>query len=201
MANLEEPTKPGSSYWLWIGETRAQLTKEAGTGKGSVVGKLAGEKWKAMSAAQKAPFEKKVATAKAEYEKAMEKFVAAGGVKGKRRAEKAEVKKARGDKKAKKEARKASGAPKRPANAYCLWLGDNRAALAKEAGSNSIPAVGKLAGEKWKAMSAAAKAPYDKKATALKAEYEKALEEWKKNAPAEEEGDEDEDEEDGEEEA
>jgi len=199
MADLMEPNKPSSSYWIWIGENRAQVMKEAGTGKGSVVGKLAGEKWKALSAAQKAPFEKKAATARAEYEKAMEKFVAAGGVKGKRRAEKAEAKKAKGGKaeakKAKKEARKASGAPKRPQNAYWIWLADNREAVAKEAGSMKGSVVGKLAGEKWKALSAAAKAPFEKKAAASKAEYEKALEEWKKNAPAEADGDDDEDEE------
>jgi len=198
MADLVEPSKPQNAYWLWLGDNRAALTKEAGSAKGPVVGKLAGEKWKAMSAAQKAPYEKKAGTAKAEYEKAMEKFVAAGGVKGKRRAEKAEKKKSRDDKKARKEARKASGAPSRPQNAYWLWLGDNREALTKEAGSAKGPVVGKLAGEKWKVLSAAAKAPYEKKAAALKAEYEKALEEWKKNAPAEEEDEDEED--DGEEE-
>merc|ERR1711966_592035 len=104
---------------------------------------MGGQKWKALSAGAKAPYEK-----------------------------------------ARKEARKNSGAPSRPQNAYWLWLSDNRKALEKEAGSAVGPVVGKLAGQKWKALSAGAKAPYEKKAAALKAEYEKALEEWKKTAPA-----------------
>ena len=33
MADLMEPNKPSSSYWIWIGENRAQVMKEAGTGK------------------------------------------------------------------------------------------------------------------------------------------------------------------------
>eukprot|EP00448_Togula_jolla_P023165 CAMPEP_0170590250 /NCGR_PEP_ID=MMETSP0224-20130122/11770_1 /TAXON_ID=285029 /ORGANISM="Togula jolla, Strain CCCM 725" /LENGTH=200 /DNA_ID=CAMNT_0010914035 /DNA_START=106 /DNA_END=708 /DNA_ORIENTATION=+ len=196
MADLVEPSKPQNSYWLWLTDNRAALTKEAGSSKGPVVSKLAGEKWKALSAAAKAPFEKKAASLKAEYEEAMEKFVADGGVKGKRRAEKADSKKAMADKKARKEAKKASGAPSKPQNAYWLWLADNRAAITKEAGSAVGPVVSKLAGEKWKALSAEKKVPYEEKAAALKAEYVKAMEEFKK-APAGEVGGDDEEEADG----
>eukprot|EP00448_Togula_jolla_P037387 CAMPEP_0170621706 /NCGR_PEP_ID=MMETSP0224-20130122/28743_1 /TAXON_ID=285029 /ORGANISM="Togula jolla, Strain CCCM 725" /LENGTH=197 /DNA_ID=CAMNT_0010947981 /DNA_START=83 /DNA_END=676 /DNA_ORIENTATION=+ len=195
MTDLVEPSRPQNAYWLWLGENRDALTKQAGGGSVSAVGKLAGETWKAMSAAQKATFEKKAAALKAEYEAAMAKFIADGGVKGKRRAEKAEIKKGKTDKKAKKEARKASGAPSKPQNAYWLYLAENREAITKEAGSATGSVVGKLAGQKWKALSAAAKAPYEKKAAELKAEYEKALEEFKKNAPAEAGDEEDEGEE------
>jgi len=202
-ADLVEPSKPQNAYWIWLGENRSDLAKQAGSGNVSAVGKLAGEKWKAMSAAQKAPFDKKAAERKAAYEKAMEEFEAAGGQKGKRRQEKSAAKKAGQDKKAKKEKRAASGCPKKPQNAYWIWLSENRDALAKEAGTGKGSVVGKLAGEKWKALAAAKKAPFEKKAAALKAEFEKATEEWKKNggdavAGGEEDGDE---EEEGEEEA
>jgi len=186
-AELQEPTKPQNAYWLWLSENRDAITKEAGSGKGSVVGKLAGEKWKALPAAQKKPFEDEAAKRKAAYEKAMEEFKAGGGQPGKRRQEKKEVKQARADKKAKKEARKASGKPTKPQSAYWIFMSENREAIAKEAGSAKVPAVGKLAGEKWKAMSAAQKKPFEAKAAELRVAYEKALEEWKSSNGGEEE--------------
>jgi len=98
--------------------------------------------------------------------------------------------------KAKKEARKNSGAPKRPTSAFWLWQTENREALVKEAGTTKIPVIGKLAGEKWGKMSAASKAPFEKRAETAKAEYTKALEEWKASNPdAEPEKDDAEDEE------
>jgi len=69
--------------------------------------------------------------------------------------------------------------PKKPTNAYWIFLAENRAALTKEAGSASGPAVGKVAGAKWKSMTETLKAPYDKKAAEYKAAYEKAMEEFK----------------------
>merc|ERR1711971_96697 len=105
-----------------------------------------------------APTEKKAA-----YEKAMEEFKAAGGVAGKRRQEKAAAKKGRADKKAKKEARKNSGKPARPPTAYFLFVNkEGREAAQKELGTKDFGPVGKLAAEKWKALPAAKKAPYEK---------------------------------------
>merc|ERR1711862_417202 len=109
----------------------------------------------------------------------MEAFKAAGGQPGKRRQEKAALKKDREDKKAKKEARKASGKPARPANAYWLWLNDHREEIQKEVGGKNVSAVGKRAGEIWKELPAAKKAPYEKTAAENKSEYEKLLSEWK----------------------
>merc|ERR1712194_200553 len=122
------------------------------------------------------------------YEKAMEDFRAAGGEVGKRRQEKKEAKQEKADKKAKKDARKNSGAPKRPPSAFWLWQVENRDALIKEAGTNKIPVIGKLAGVKWGQLSDAVKAPFEKRAEALKAEYTKALEEWKAANPGGVEG-------------
>ncbi|CAK0910490.1 unnamed protein product [Prorocentrum cordatum] len=187
-AELEEPKKPQTAYWIWLGENRDALTKEAGTMKGSVVAKLGGEKWKGLSATAKKPFEDRSAKLKADYDTAMEKFKASGGQVGKRRLEKKEAKDAKADKKAKKEARKASLKPARPASAYWLWLGENREALAKEAGTAKPPVVAKLAGEKWKALAAAAKKPFEAKAAELKAAYDKALQEWKSSGGGEDVG-------------
>merc|ERR1719343_1375954 len=135
------PKRPQNAYWLWLSANREALASEA-AGKGLVaaraaaaVGKLAGEKWKALPAAEKKPFEDEAAKRKAAYEKAMEEFKASGGQPGKRRQEKQQEKQAKADKKAKKEARKASGKPAKPQTAYWLFLSENPEALAKEAGT------------------------------------------------------------------
>ncbi|XP_019167182.1 PREDICTED: high mobility group B protein 3-like [Ipomoea nil] len=47
--------------------------------------------------------------------------------------------------------------------------------------NKSMAIVGKAGGEKWKAMSDSEKAPYVAKASPLKSEYEKAMQEFKKN--------------------
>merc|ERR1712087_232654 len=88
------------------------------------------------------------------------------------------------DKREKKRARLERDAdkPKRPQTAYWLWLGENRAALVKEAGTALGPVVAKL------------EAPFEKQAVAQKAEYDKALKEYKEKKGAEAE-DEDEDDE------
>jgi len=193
-AELEEPRKPQNAYWIWLGESREALAKEAGSGKAPVIGKLAGDKWKAMSAAARKPFEDRAAKLKSEYEAAMEKFKAGGGQVGKRRLEKKEAKEgqqAKTARKAKNEAEKASGKPSRPQNAYWMWLGENREALTKEAGTAKGPVVGKLAGEKWKALPAAVKKPFEDRAAVLKAAYDKALAEWKESNGGGEDGGED----------
>jgi len=191
-AELEEPKKPQNAYWIWLSESRDALTKEAGSAKGSVVGKLAGEKWKAMSAEARKPFEDRAAELKSAYEKAMEEFKSAGGQVGKRRLEKSEGKKAKAegkqakaDKKAKKDAQRSEGKPTRPPSSYWLWLGENREALAKEAGSTKPPVVAKLASEKWKAVSEEDRKPFEVKAAELRAAYDKAVEEWKNNGGVE----------------
>merc|ERR1719401_3276215 len=133
-----------------------------------------------MAAAAKKPYEQKAEKLKKEYDAAMEKFKADGGVAGKRRAEKAAAKKEKGAKRAKKE--KDPNKPKKPQTAYWLWLGENRAALTKEVGAGNVTKVAKLGGERWKALPEKEKAPFEKKAVTLKAEYDKAMVEYKKTA-------------------
>merc|ERR1719330_1787054 len=134
-----------------------------------------------MTAAQKAPYEKRAVDAKQAFEKALEEFKAQGGVAGSRRKEKADARKDLLDKRAKKRARLERDAdkPKKPQTAYWLWLSANRAALVKEAGTGACPAVAKLGSERWKNLEATLKAPFEKQAAEKKAEYDKALKEYK----------------------
>mmetsp|Transcript_25983 Transcript_25983/g.56421 ORF Transcript_25983/g.56421 Transcript_25983/m.56421 type:complete len:203 (+) Transcript_25983:55-663(+) len=194
MTDLVQPTKPTTGYWLWLSDNRPAIIKELGTGKGSAVAKHAGEKWKALPAADRKPYEDKAATAKKEYDAKMEEFLAAGGVKNKRKMKEPKDGK-RGGKKARADARAASGMPKRPPSAYFQFMKENQEAIRKEVGPGKpISAVGALGGQKWKAMTDAQKKPYEDKVAKLKAEWVKAVEEWKKTAGANaDENDEDED--------
>lgn len=60
--------KPMTSYWMWLGDNRAKITSLVG-GKGSDVAKKGGEMWKAVSNADKAPYEKKAKEQKEAYDK------------------------------------------------------------------------------------------------------------------------------------
>merc|ERR1711920_635694 len=120
-----------------------------------------------------------------------EEFKAQGGVAGKRRQEKAEAKREKAGKRARK-ANKDPNMPKKPQSAYWLWLTDNRPALMKElGGTKDVTKVSKLAGERWGTLSNKAKAPFLKKAAELKAAYDKAMVEYKKTAGANEDEDDD----------
>merc|ERR1712107_429117 len=112
------------------------------------------------------------------FEKDMEAFKAAGGEVAKGiRALRTEKRKEKEGKK-----KKDPNAPKRPQSAYSIFLSENREAILKSlpAGASPITDVAKKAGEQWKALSAAAKKPYETNAEKAKAEYQKAMEEYRK---------------------
>merc|ERR1719240_1081088 len=128
----------------------------------------------------------------------MAAFLGAGGeiAKGER-ALRSEKRKAKLGKKVKD-----PNAPKKPTGGgYGVFLAENRASIVK-----SLPAdhkmtdVGKAAGEKWRALSDAAKKPYQDKFLKKQEEYKAALAEYKKNLPEDEEEDDEEDEDEEEEE-
>lgn len=61
--------KPMTSYWIWLGDNREKIIKEVGSGNVGLVGKKGGEMWKALSAAQRAPYEKQAKEQKEKYDK------------------------------------------------------------------------------------------------------------------------------------
>jgi len=61
--------KPQSAYWLWLADNRERITTMAGTKNVSDVGKKGGEMWKALSEADKAPYDKKAKEQKDAYDK------------------------------------------------------------------------------------------------------------------------------------
>merc|ERR1719498_1004418 len=189
MTDLAQPKKAPSAYFIWLNENREKIQKDLGTKDVGQVGKKAGAMWSEMAADAKKPFEEKAKEAKAQYEKDLAAFKAAGGAVGKRKS-----KKDKADKKKKKLAEKDK--PKKPAGGgYGVYLGKHRAAIEKEVpeGTSKLTGVTKIAGERWKNLSDADKKPYEDEYAEKKKKYEEALEEWKKNRPAEEPSDDDKD--------
>jgi len=180
-----EPKKPvGGAYGIFMNEKRAELTAEIQK-KGlekkaafTAVTKLAGERFKKLDAKAKAVYEKKFESAKAQYDKDMQAFIAGGGVKNslKRKGKDNDS----GNKRAKKS--KDPDAPKKPVGgAYGCFLNKNRDAFKAEiekkgtTGKAVFAAVTSLAGEKWKQLSEEKKKPFEREFAKLKQEYDEAM--------------------------
>jgi len=145
--------------------------------------KIVSEQWKGLSEDAKAPYEKKAAVAKAEYDSAVETYKASGGV----IMRKSKAAKASKGAKAKKD----KYAPKRPSGGgYGQYLAENRAELLKclPADCNPISDVAKLAGARWKTLSEAQKLPYESKFAEKMKEFKAAMEAYKASKPAAGEG-------------
>ena len=181
MAATEEPKKAMTAYFLYLQANKDAAQKELGVKDFGPVTKELSARWKGLGAKEKASFEKQAADAKAEYEKAMEAFKAAGGVKGAKRKERKEEKDAKAAKKAKKEANAASGKPKQLAGGGCgRYLAHHRDEIQKSLPAGSkCTAVSKAAGEQWKALSAKNKEKYEAEYNVMKAKYYKELAAWK----------------------
>ncbi|KAF6153590.1 hypothetical protein GIB67_027457 [Kingdonia uniflora] len=67
-----KPKRPPSAFFVFLEEFRKTYKLEHPNVKAvSAVGKAGGEKWKSLSASEKAPYEAKAAKKKTEYEKVM----------------------------------------------------------------------------------------------------------------------------------
>ncbi|KAF7714393.1 Non-histone chromosomal protein 6 [Penicillium ucsense] len=80
--------------------------------------------------------------------------------------------------------KKDPNAPKRGLSAYMFFANDNRDKVREENPGITFGQVGKMLGDKWKALSETERKPYDAKAAADKKRYEE--EKAKYNAAAEE---------------
>merc|ERR1712060_561834 len=184
-----QPKQPvGGAYGIFLSEKRPEYTKACAGQKASAISTMAGAEWKTLTEEQKAPYAKKYEVAKAQYDKELESFLAGGGVKEKGAAAlRTEKRKAKDGKK-----KKDPNAPKRPAGgAFGVWLAENRSKIASSLPQDhKITDVTKAAGVQWKALSDAAKKPYEATFAKKQEEYKKAMEEYKKAHPDAEEDDE-----------
>jgi len=198
MATSEQPKKPaGGAFGRFMAEKRSEFAAQCKGQPVSAVSKLGGEEWKKLSEAQKAPYQKLFEEAQKKYKEDMEAFLAAGGVKTKGAAAlRTEKRKAKEMKKTKD-----PNKPKKPAGgAYGCFMAANRAAFQKES-PGSVAGVAKLAGAKWKALSEAEKAPYEKDYQEKLVAYKEAMKSYVPPAGAgqEDEGEDEDDDDDAEE--
>lgn len=187
----EQPKKvAGGAFGQYMSENRAALIKENPGKPATASVKLGSERFKALSASAKAKYEKMYEDAKKQYEKDMAAFLAAGGEPAARKSKK--------DKKEKKAA-KDPNKPKKPAGgAYGCYMEKHRAEFTKACAGQPVTAVSKLASERWKALSASQKQPFEKAYAEKKAAYDEAMKHYVPPVP--EKDDEDGDEEDEEDE-
>ncbi|KAJ6953302.1 hypothetical protein NC652_005105 [Populus alba x Populus x berolinensis] len=70
-----KPKRPASAFFVFMEEFREQYKKEHPKNKSvAAVGKAGGDKWKSLSAAEKAPYVAKADKRKVEYEKKMKAY-------------------------------------------------------------------------------------------------------------------------------
>jgi len=171
------PKRPLSAYLAWQGSVRAKVSKTMPEGTGvAEMAKKFGSMWSALSASAKAPFENKYKAEMEKYNKKMEKYKTtkeyAAFQKKKEEHKVNTVKKSR--------FKKDENAPTRPMGAYFLFSNDERDDLVAS-GMSHTEAMSKC-GEMWRNLSAAKKKPYEDKAAAAKAKYQKQLEKYQKTA-------------------
>jgi structure-specific recognition protein 1 len=171
------PTRPLSAYFQWQNSVRAKVAKTMP--EGHTVGDMAkkfSEMWGAMSDNQKKPFITKYQTEKAKFDKKMEKYKT---TKDYAKFQKAKEQHKLDSVKSKK-FKKDENAPSRPLSAYFLFMNDERDDLVAS-GMSHTEAMSKC-GEMWRNLSAAKKKPYEDKAAAAKAKYQKQVEKYHKTA-------------------
>lgn len=93
---------------------------------------------------------------------------------------------------AKKEKKKKDpNAPKKGMSAYFFFMNENREKIKTENPGIAFTEIAKVAGEKWKAVSAEEKAKYEKMAANDKERYAKDMKKYTDNKEAEDEEEED----------
>ncbi|KAJ5095412.1 Non-histone chromosomal protein 6 [Penicillium alfredii] len=83
--------------------------------------------------------------------------------------------------------KKDPNAPKRGLSAYMFFANDNREKVREENPGISFGQVGKMLGDKWKALSDSERRPYDDKAAADKKRYDAEKAAYQASAEEEEE--------------
>jgi len=172
----EQPKKvTGGAFGRFLSEKRGDLMKELSGKPASAVVKLASERFKALSEAERTEYQEKYTQAVEQYNKDLEAFKAAGG------EMKAILKRKgrKGEEGAAKKAKKDPDAPKKPAGgAFGRFLAQHRAEFQEQTKGQPITAVTKLAGEKWKQLGEEERRPFEAEFVAAMKAYRAAMEEY-----------------------
>lgn len=145
------PKRPLTAYMHYNKDAREELRKKHPEMKVTELAGLVGAQWRALTAAQKVPYEKKAAADKEHYSKLFEKY----------RAEKEK-----------------HAAPKRPRTAYLLFSMEERERILAKTPGTPVTDVAKEVGKKWKSLTPAQKKPFMEQAAVDKERYVKEKAEW-----------------------
>ncbi|KDN39094.1 HMG-box [Tilletiaria anomala UBC 951] len=145
------------------------------------IGKLAtqvGSEWRSLSESDKEPYNKKAAAGLSEYEQKLAEWKKQLSPEDIRRQNAWIMAQRRKGKKGTALLRDQQK-PKRPLSAFFEFMMEYRA---QQGGAGSVVSVAKEAGEKWKAMSAAQKQPYEQKSQGAQEQYKRDLKTYQEAA-------------------
>lgn len=169
------PKRPLAPFMYFCQEERPKLKAQNPTASIGELGKILGEKWKALDPSAKAPFEKLAAADQERYK--ADKVQYQQYLELNPPAPSSPAKGGKGSKK-----KKDPNAPKRPLAAFMFFSQQQRPAMKESNPAATIGDLGKLLGKKWNDMTDEQKKPYvmqaeeDKKRyEAEKAAYERGL--------------------------
>ena len=185
----DAPKKPLSSFMLFGNEMRNKIKEENPNLSFGEVGKVLGQKWKALGSEEKARFDGLAAKAKEDYNIEYEAYMQSEERKqweGKMMAEFGTIPGTKAKKtKSKKEAKQK--APKKARSAFMFFVQAERPRI-KEA--NQTASFGQMAGimsKAWSTLTDEEKAPYNEKARADKVRATEEMAAWKKKIKEEKE--------------
>uniref|UniRef100_A0A0E0JY43 HMG box domain-containing protein n=1 Tax=Oryza punctata TaxID=4537 RepID=A0A0E0JY43_ORYPU len=205
-----KPKQPMSAYFVYTQQRRAALVAE----KKNVpeIGKITGEEWKAMTEAEKAPFEEIARKQRKEYqvemaayrqrkqeeaasqekeEEEQKKIMKQEALQLLKKKEKTEniIKKTKEQRKKKVDGAAAAAAdpnrPKKPASSFLLFSKEARRQLAEERPGVASSTLTALVSVKWKELGEAEKQAWNGKAAEAMAAYKRDMEDYTKAAHAE----------------
>jgi len=170
----EQPRKPLSSYMLWINENRGAIAAEIGAAQAPLVSKAAGERWRSLSEAERAPFDQQAAKAKADYDEAVAAFVAQGGTLMKRKRTGNELDNSQ-------QVRRREPMPKKPwGGAFGVFLNEKRGEFKQALPMDCRPQdVVRAVGEAWRCLPQEEKQGYEDINARNMQDYKQAMEDYK----------------------
>lgn len=178
---LLQPKRSVSAYLLFCQDRREAFEQEIvsqdsqskpSTNKVAAIARLSGQRWKALTPEQLRPFRERAAALRERHLAEMQDFKSAGGVyvPSRRRARDCIAKPT---KRRKEDRDKEKARPRKPSGgAFGVYLSDHRAELARELPvSATLGALNRLAGQRWKALSAQERSLYEERYRSMRSSY------------------------------
>jgi len=156
------PKKKQSAYMFFLAKNRERIKAENPGISFGEIGREAGKEWNGLSEAEKEPYNQLSEKDKERYEKEMKSYTPAEDS-----DDEPPKKKTKG--------KKDPNAPKAPINAYFYYVREKREEYKSKHPDLKVTEITRALGGKWKEMSEAEKAPFQKLADADKDRYKKEM--------------------------